>query len=77
MPLRIPHQELSCDTLDALIEEFVTRDGTDISDSPRSLEQVRRLLDAGQAVIAFDEETETCNILLRDDAKALLEQDEQ
>ena len=74
MPLRIPHQELSPETLDALIEEFVTRDGTDLTDAPRSVDQVRRLLDAGHAVIAFDEETESCNILLRDEAKQAIEE---
>ena len=74
MPLRIPHQELSPETLDALIEEFVTRDGTDLTDAPRSVDQVRRLLDAGHAVIAFDVETESCNILLRDEAKQAIEE---
>lgn len=73
MPLRIPHHELSPDTLDALIEEFVTRDGTDLTEAPRSVDQVRRLLDAGKAVIAFDEDTESCNILLREDAKPVIE----
>ncbi|MEM1353858.1 MAG: YheU family protein [Planctomycetota bacterium] len=71
--MRIPHHELSPDTLDALIEEFVTRDGTDLTEAPRSVDQVRRLLDAGKAVIAFDEDTESCNILLREDAKPVIE----
>ncbi len=69
MPLRIPHQQLSPDTLNGLIEEFVTRNGTDISDAPRSIEQVLKLLEQGKAVITFDEDTESCNILLREDAQ--------
>jgi len=69
MPIRIPHQQLSPDTLNGLIEEFVTRNGTDISDAPRSIEQVIKLLEQGKAVIAFDEESESCNILLREDAQ--------
>lgn len=68
MPLRIPHQQLSADTLNGLIEEFVTRNGTDLSDAPRSIEQVHKLLAQGKAVITFDEDTESCNILLREDA---------
>jgi len=47
MPLRIPHKQLSPDTLNRLIEEFVTRDGTDISEATRSIEQVHKLLDQG------------------------------
>lgn len=69
MPLRIPHNQLSADTLNGLIEEFVTRNGTDLSDAPRSIEQVHKLLEQGKAVITFDEDTESCNILLREDAQ--------
>lgn len=68
MPLRIPHEQLSDDTLNALIEEFVTRNGTDLSEAGRSIEQVRKLLEQGKAVITFDEDAESCNILLREDA---------
>ena len=68
MPLRIPHQQLSADTLNGLIEEFVTRNGTNLSDAPRSIEQVHKLLEQGKAVITFDEDSESCNILLREDA---------
>lgn len=68
MPIRIPHQQLSPETLDGLIEEFVTRNGADISEAPRSIAQVRKLLEQGKAVITFDEDEESCNILLREDA---------
>jgi hypothetical protein len=68
MPIRIPHQQLSHDTLDGLIEEFVTRNGTNLADAPRSIEQVRKLLEQGKAIITFDEDEESCNILLREDA---------
>ncbi|MFI4859781.1 MAG: YheU family protein [Phycisphaerales bacterium JB063] len=69
MPLQIPHDELPPDTLDALIEEFVTRDGTDWTEAYRSVEQVKKLLDAGRVVITFDEESETCTILRKEDAQ--------
>ena len=69
MPIRIPHQQLSPDTLDGLIEEFVTRNGTDLTDAPRSIAQVRKLLEQGKAIITFNEDEESCNILLREDAQ--------
>ena len=68
MPLRIPHDQLSTDTLNGLISEFVTRNGTDLSEAQKSIDQVRKLLSQGKAVITFDEDSESCNILLREDA---------
>jgi len=50
-----------------LVEEFVTRDGTDYGDSEVSLEQkttrVIRMLDKGDIVIVFDAATESCTIV--------------
>ena len=69
MPLRIPHHELPRDTLDALIEEFVTRDGTNPADAFHSVDQVKKLLDAGHVVITFDEESETCTLLRKEEAE--------
>ena len=43
--------------------EFVTRDGTDHSVVERRIDQVLRQLDAGQAELHFDSESQTCNIL--------------
>jgi uncharacterized protein YheU (UPF0270 family) len=65
--LVIPHQQLSVEALSGLIEEFVTRDGTDSGYTRGSLAEnvamVRRQLDAGRAVIVFDSRTNTCNIV--------------
>ncbi|BBO92154.1 YheU family protein [Desulfosarcina ovata] len=65
--LVIPHRQLSPDALTGLIEEFVTRDGTDSGYTRGSLDEsvamVRRQLDVGQAVIVFDNRTQTCNIV--------------
>jgi len=65
--LVIPHRQLSTEALSGLIEEFVTRDGTDSGYTRGSLAEnvamVRRQLDAGQAVVAFDNLTKTCNIV--------------
>jgi uncharacterized protein YheU (UPF0270 family) len=68
--LQIPHRQLSPEALFGLIQEFVTRDGTDSGYTRRSLEEniamVRRQLDKGQAVIVFDSRTQTCNIIPAD-----------
>jgi len=64
--LVIPHRQLSPEALSGLIEEFVTRDGTDSGYTRGSLVEnvakVRRQLNAGEAVIVFDNRTHTCNI---------------
>ena len=60
--MRIPHTELSPATLRAVIQEFVTRDGTDYSSVERRVEDVLRLLEEGRVELHFDEETESCNI---------------
>jgi uncharacterized protein YheU (UPF0270 family) len=66
----IPHGELSPDTLDNLISEFVTRDGTDYGEQETPLAsrigQVRQLLQRGQVVILFSESTGLCNIVAKD-----------
>ena len=71
--LKIPYDQLNPDTLHGVIEEFVTRDGTDYGEVEVSLEtkiaQVLGQLKSGKAVIVFDQATETSNIL-RSDASA-------
>ena len=68
--LVIPHMQLSPEALSGLIQEFVTREGTDSGYTKGSLDanvaMVRRQLDRGQAVIVFDERTKTCNIMPAD-----------
>ena len=66
LPVLIPYERISEDVLDALIEEFVTRDGTDITDAFDKSKQVKRQLKSGRIVITFDPETETCAIVLAD-----------
>jgi len=64
--LKIPWDELSEDALMGIIEEFVTREGTEYGGSEVSLEekcrQVRQQLSGGKAFITFDEELQTCSI---------------
>jgi hypothetical protein len=61
--MRIPHTKLSPATLRAVVQEFVTRDGTDHSMVERRIEQVLQELEAGHVELHFDDETETCNIV--------------
>ena len=64
----IPHQMLSPEALHGIIEAFVTREGTDYGTQDVALatkvRQVRQQLDAGTAVIVYDEDTESCTIQL-------------
>lgn len=72
--MKIPHRQISPDTLHSLVEEFVTRSGTDYGEQEISLaqkvEQVIGQLDNGHAVVVFDPATETCSILSAADAQA-------
>lgn len=72
--VQIPIDALSDEALDGLIEEFVTRDGTDYGADERSLDDkkdaIRRQLDRAEIVIVFDPETETSNIISKDDLRS-------
>ena len=62
----IPHEMRSPKALQGVIEAFVTREGTDYGTQDVSLAtkvwQVRQQLDAGTAVVVYDEGTESCTI---------------
>jgi uncharacterized protein YheU (UPF0270 family) len=65
--MHIPASSLSPETLRAIIEEFVSREGTDYGEQLYTLSQkvdeVHQLIGSGKAIIAFDPETESCTIL--------------
>jgi uncharacterized protein YheU (UPF0270 family) len=61
--MRIPITRLTPATLRAVVQEFVTRDGTDHSSIERRVETVLRQLDTGRVELHFDDKTKTCNIL--------------
>jgi uncharacterized protein YheU (UPF0270 family) len=66
----IPFEQIEVDTLTRLIEDFVTRDGTDNGDETplqTRIERVRHALDNKQAVIVFDVESQQCQLCLRRD----------
>ena len=66
MPMIIPHRGLSHEALHGVIEAFVTREGTDygVQDVPLATKvfQMQRQLDAGTAVLVYDEDTDSCTI---------------
>jgi len=64
--IQIPLDQVAEDTLRGVIEEFVTRDGTELSDSDTKVAQVRELLRRGQAELWYDSKTRTCNIVAKD-----------
>ncbi|MEE4252352.1 MAG: YheU family protein [Alcanivoracaceae bacterium] len=66
----IPWQDIPADSLQNLIEEFVSRDGTDYGEREIPLstrvDQVRELLRRRKVVIWFDEATETVSVFEAD-----------
>jgi uncharacterized protein YheU (UPF0270 family) len=75
----IPYQQISPDALQGLIEEFITREGTDYGEEEISLaqkvSQVERQLARGDIVIVFDSATESVSILTKHDAKLITPND--
>jgi uncharacterized protein YheU (UPF0270 family) len=64
----IPFQLLESETLTRLIEDFVTREGTDNGDDTplqTRIERVRRALHKNEAVIIFDPQSQQCQLALR------------
>jgi hypothetical protein len=59
---------LSPEALRGLVEEFVTRDGTDYGSVERSIDDkirdVLEQLESGEARIVFDPDSETANIVM-------------
>ncbi len=67
--IEIPWDALAADTLNALVEEFVTREGTDYGEQEIALErkvaQVVNGIRRRDYVIVFDAEAESAHILTR------------
>lgn len=65
-PIEIPHTALSPEALRGLVEEFVTRDGTDYGEREASLEarvrDVMRQIERGDVKILFDPDSGTANL---------------
>jgi uncharacterized protein YheU (UPF0270 family) len=64
--MKIDYHLLKPETLHALMEEYVLREGTDYGEREvsleRKIEQVRKLLSDGKIQLVFDPETESCDL---------------
>ena len=67
----IPYTEINPDILQNIIEEFVSRNGTDNGYLKMTLEQnvtsVQNQLKHGRVFIVYDYNTQTCNIVPKED----------
>ncbi|HEY7699140.1 MAG TPA: YheU family protein [Vicinamibacteria bacterium] len=67
--MSVDYRALSADALRGLIEEFVSREGTDYGEKERSFEDkvrdVERQLESGEARIVYDLVEESANIVPR------------
>jgi len=65
--IEVPHGALSREALRGVVEEYVTRAGTDYGTQERTIEEkiadVERQLQRREAVIVFDVATASTNIL--------------
>lgn len=72
--VEVPHGELPPEVLRRLVEEFVTRDGTDYGLVERTLDEkvaiVMRQLERGEAAIEVDTKHETIDIVSRVHARS-------
>jgi uncharacterized protein YheU (UPF0270 family) len=68
-PVEVPHGELAPETLRAVIESFVLREGTDYGERDVSFDSkvadVRRQLDRREAVIVYDPVSDSIDIVVR------------
>ena len=72
-PVEVPYRELPADLLNAVIESFVLREGTDYGEKELSLEdKVARVvsqLKRGEVKIIFDPESESVTIAVRQNSR--------
>lgn len=71
--IEIPWDQLAADTLNALVEEFVSRDGTDYGEQEialsRKVGQVIEGIKRKQYVIVYDQEMDSVHIVTAQDWK--------
>jgi len=67
MAIKVPWEELSAEALRGLVEEYITREGTDYGHREvsleRKVEQVMAQLRTGSAVVSYDPVTGTVTII--------------
>ncbi len=71
----IPYQQLSADALQSLLEDFVTRDGTDYGQEEMSMQQkVAQLLTQlkkGELLISYNDATQSCGLVTKADVVSI------
>ena len=65
--MEIPHTQLSDEALQAIIEEFISREGSEYGLIEYSFEEkvrhVIKQLERGEVIVTFDVVSETCNLM--------------
>lgn len=78
LPILVPHDKVQTETLNALVESFILREGTDYGAVEISLEakknQVLKQLQKSEVVIVFDPNVESVTLLTHQDYQRLLNQ---
>ena len=73
--IAVPFEEISEPALRGMIEEWVSRDGTDYGSQETELlhkvAEVRAHLESGEILIAYDEETSVVSLLTREQWQSL------
>jgi uncharacterized protein YheU (UPF0270 family) len=67
--VEVPHDQLSPEALRGVIESFVLREGTEYGERDVSLDtkitQVLHQIERGEALIVFDPNTETIDVIVK------------
>jgi uncharacterized protein YheU (UPF0270 family) len=70
--IKVPYEQIPEATLRALVEAYISREGTDYGlveiDFATKVEQVLKQIRALELVLTWDNATESCNILTRQQA---------
>ena len=76
----IPYHELSEEALQALIEDFVTRDGTDYGLVEMSMQEKAAyllvLLKKGDLLITYNDDLQSCGLVTKEEAERASFQDD-
>lgn len=69
----IPYSQISAESLHALIEDFITRDGTDYGQNEMSMLEkaahLLTLLKTGKLMITYHDDTQTYGLVTREEVK--------
>ena len=76
IPIEIPPDQLTEEVLAAIIENFISREGTDYGlvefSFDKKLEQIRKQISRGEVKIIYDQSSETVSLLTERDFRRLM-----